>query len=113
MRAGCKQARQFENLWLQGVYLRPLMAMPVLEINFVHGASFVRERCLQNNLEIVRSHKHRKMREKNALFSNNHHVMTRAFVSVIVVWVHFHGVVMFSVSAACRPANEPVGFISL
>jgi hypothetical protein len=53
------------------------------------------------------------MREKNALFSNNHHVMTRAFVSVIVVWVHFHGVVMFSVSAACRPANEPVGFISL
>jgi hypothetical protein len=39
--------------------------------------------------------------------------MTRAFVSVIVrVWVHFHGVVMFLVSAACRPANEPVGFIS-
>src|SRR6266487_6619250 len=101
MSAGCKQARQFENLWLQGVHLRPLMAMPVLEIDFVHGASFVRERCLQNNLEIVRSHKHRKMREENALFSNNQHVMTRGFVSVIVrVWVHFHGVVMFLVPKA-------------
>src|SRR5882724_34700 len=91
MSAGCKQARQFENLWLQGVHLRPLMAMPVLEIDFVHRASFFRERCLQNNLEIMRSHKHRKMREKNTLFSDNQHVVTRGFFFVIVrVWVHFH-----------------------
>jgi hypothetical protein len=52
------------------------------------------------------------MREKNALFSNNQHVMTRGFLFVIVMWVHFHGVVMFLVSAAGRAANEPVGFIS-
>jgi hypothetical protein len=36
------------------------------------------------------------MREKNTLFSNNQHVMTRGFFFVIArVWVHFHGVVSF------------------